>query len=1859
SVVALPMSRSAEAVVAILAVFKTGAAYLPIDPGLPAARIEFMFADAAPVAVVTTAASSGRWGGNDLPVIAVDEPATSQCSDTPLPSPSAENIAYFIYTSGTTGVPKGVAIAHRNVTELLASLRDQLPDAAVWSQWHSLAFDVSVFEMWGALLSGGRLVVVSESVARSPEDFHSLLVAEHVSVLSQTPSAFSALQTADSLSPTRQLELEAVLFAGEALQPQRLRTWLDRHPDTRLLNLYGTTETTVHASLREIVAADTDGHDSPVGSPLTHLGFFVLDGWLRPVPPGVVGELYVAGAGVGLGYVRRAGLTAARFVACPFGMPGARMYRTGDLVSWGTAGQLRYVGRADEQVKLRGYRIELGEIENTLLACPEVDQAVATVHHNATGGASLVAYVTLTPGAGYDEEIVDQWQHLYDDLYGAQDDVTAFGMDFRGWNSSYTGEPIPLEEMQEWRAATVERIMALRPRRVLEIGVGSGLVLSQIAPRCEHYVATDMSPVAIDSLSRTLAHIPWRDRVELRAQPAHVTDGLPQRYFDTVVLNSVVQYFPNAAYLRGLIDSVLDLIAPGGALFLGDVRNNHLHRAFQTGVAMAHSTELDEIRQRVLRATHTESELLLAPEFFTTWAASHPAVAGLDIQVKRGSADNELNRYRYDVVVHKAPTPVTTLAHIPSWDWTGWSELRTQLESQLPDALRVTGIPRAGLITDVRHEQALAAGMPLVDEPAESAVTPEQLHRLGETFGYCVAVTWGAEPGTLDAVLHSHGEPLTDVYLPAASALQHTAYANNPHATTKLNAVRQRLSERLPGYMVPAQIVVLDAVPLTSSGKLDLRALPAPEFQDADRYQAPATAIEEILAGIYAEVLGLQRVGVDESFFELGGDSILSMQVVARARAARVICRPRDIFVEQTVAGLARVARTADHADTVIDEGLGPVLPTPIMRWLRSVDGPTEQFSQTVVVQAPDGVTEIDVVAVLQALLDRHAMLRLRVDDDGAGGWSLRVPDNSVAASSCVQAVDALSEEALAAARARVNPAAGAMVSGLWVASAGQLVLMIHHLAVDGVSWRILLEDMNIAWAQHRAGRPVALPATGTSFQRWAALLNEQARAAAVVAQADDWRQVAAADPTALPAVQPAVDTYLSAGRLSAALDAETTGLLLGEVPAAFHAGVHDILLIAFGLACAEFLGSGGAPIGIDVESHGRNENLIDGVDLSRTVGWFTAKYPVAMAVGGLSWAQVVAGEPALGDMVKDVKEQLRALPDGVTYGMLRYLNPDVELPKSDPTIGFNYLGRLGANGHAVADGWRICHEGASLTAAAVALPLMHTVDLTAATVDTGAGPQLHATWTWAPSAVDGAGIARLSGLWLDALRGICAHVRSGGGGLTPSDIVPARLSQQQIDDLQRQYRLTDILPLTPMQQGLLFHASTAPGGDDVYAVQLELMLTGALDPERLRDAVQTVIARHPNLVARFRAQEAVQIIPADAVAGWRYVELDADADVEAELRRVSAAERAAVCDLAGAPAFRAALLRTGAAQYRLVLTNHHIVVDGWSMPILLREIFAGYHRQRLPAPASYRRFVTWLADRDVEAAQAVWRNVLAGFDVPTLVGSSDRLGLGSRGATSFNLSEQTTRAVNELARSCHTTVNIVLQAAWAQVLMGLTGRPDVAFGVPVSGRQPELTNAESMVGLLVNTVPVRARVTPASTVADLVDSLRRLHNDTLEHQHLGLNEIHRLSGHERLFDTLFVYENYPIDRHAMTETPELTITKVTSRESTHYPLTLLGLPGKELGLRIEFATTVFDAASIEALTSRFRRVLDTMTAEPGRRLATIAQVDDTEAAALDVWGNRAALTRPASTGLSIPALWAAQVARTPAAVALTCAGRS
>ena len=1117
------LSRSAEAIVAIVAVLKTGAAYLPIDPALPAARIGFMLADAAPVAAITTTGLADRLDGYDLVVIDVEDPALDIQPSTALPAPGPEDIAYLIYTSGTTGVPKGVAITHHNVTQLLEPLDESGWRRAGVDAGHSWLRHLGVGDLGCAVArwaAGGGARVGGRH--RKPPRLVGRRTGQRAHARPRRRcGTVVALQGLDSVT------LETAAFGGEALAPADVSDWL-RPPGRAMVNLSAPTETTVYArSVRS--STTTSQRFQPDRVAAGGSGVFVLDGWLRPVPAGVAGELYVAGAGLACGYWRRAGLTGSRFVACPFGGAGARMYRTGDLVCWGADGQLRYVGRADEQVKIRGYRVELGEIGAVLGAHPRVGQA-AVIAHTATSTAGagegvsdkqLVGYVVLDQEMMLvreperEAQLVEQWQEVYDAQYsGLMSEAGApavLGEDFGGWNSSYTGEPIPLEQVREWRAAAVDRIMALQPRRVLEIGVGSGLLLAHVAPDCVEYWGTDFSAPTIQTLQAAVASQSWGDRVRLRVQPADVADGLPQGHFDVVVFNSVIQYFPSAGYLLDVLAAALRLLAPGGALFIGDVRNLSLLREFTTGMLCADTAGGEDtaavMRERVRREMLAEQELLLAPEFFVALPRHLAEIAAVDIQLKAMGAVNELSGYRYEVVLRKAPVPVPvrSVADLPSQPWQRFESLAglgDYLRSQQLPELRVTGVPHAGIGPDVALAAALAKAGDRVRVSevraglsAPDAVLPHQCHLLGQELGYATAVTWSPTAGLVDLIYTHATEPadgdplpaLSDLYLPATAVGSLAGYVNDPAAIERGAELRGFVAGRLPEYMVPAAIMVVESLPLTVNGKLDRRALPAPEFISGVAYRAPRDQRERVLAGLFGEVLGVTRVGIDDVFFDLGGHSLSATRLIARVRTELGVEVPiRALFDAPTVAGLADwiSAHAGDRAGAALTAQPRPaVVPLSFAQsrlwFLDQLHGPSPIYNIPVALRLGG---RLDVEALGAALADvvgRHESLRTLFAAVEGIPRQLVIPVERVQLG--WEVVDATGWSA-GRLRAGIEEAvrysfdlATEIPLRAWLFRIAEdehvLVGVVHHIAADGWSITPLVRDLGVAYASRCAGR--------------------------------------------------------------------------------------------------------------------------------------------------------------------------------------------------------------------------------------------------------------------------------------------------------------------------------------------------------------------------------------------------------------------------------------------------------------------------------------------------------------------------------------------------------------------------------------------------------------------------------------------------------------------------------------------------------------------------------------------------------------------------------------------------------------------
>ncbi|MEU5093034.1 condensation domain-containing protein, partial [Streptomyces sp. NPDC021356] len=616
------------------------------------------------------------------------------------------------------------------------------------------------------------------------------------------------------------------------------------------------------------------------------------------------------------------------------------------------------------------------------------------------------------------------------------------------------------------------------------------------------------------------------------------------------------------------------------------------------------------------------------------------------------------------------------------------------------------------------------------------------------------------------------------------------------------------LGETLPEYMVPSAVVVLDALPLTPHGKLDRKALPDPEYAAGATSRAPVSEREQQLCGLFAEVLRVPEAGVDDSFFDLGGDSIMSIQLVSAARRAGLRLSPRDVFECKTVARLAEVAQdTGDAAPTAPDDGVGEVPLTPIMKELASRGGPFAEFNQSTVLRVPPALSRQTLTRALQAVLDHHDALRMRLTvPDGTEDWSLEVTEaGSVSAEGCVERIDAagLDEAELRAvmtehgarARTRLSPRDGIMVRAVWFDrgrdTPGQLLLVLHHLVVDGVSMRILAPDLAQAWRDVAAGREAVLEPVGTSLRRWARHLHELAREPRTTAELGHWTRVLGHPDAPLGArpLDPVRDTVASTGHLTRELPADVTEPLLTTVPAAFHAEINDVLLTAFATAVRRWRGAAAEHgVLVELEAHGRAEEVLPGADLTRTVGWFTTTHPVRLDTAG------TADE---GAALKRVKEQLRAVPGkGLGHGLLRRLNPRtaaILAPLSRPQIKFNYLGRFASREQEAAD-WATAPGTAGIGGGRdAAMPLTHAVELNAITRDGEDGPELLAAWTWAQGLLTEEEVQELAQEWFRALRALVDHAADGtSGGFTPSDVPLAMLDQSDIDRLEAEWRTSE-----------------------------------------------------------------------------------------------------------------------------------------------------------------------------------------------------------------------------------------------------------------------------------------------------------------------------------------------------------------------------------------------------------------------------------------------------------------------------------
>src|SRR6266508_1357144 len=971
--------------------------------------------------------------------------------------------------------------------------------------------------------------------------------------------------------------------------------------------------------------------------------------------------------------------------------------------------------------------------------------------------------------------------------------------------------------------------------------------------------------------------------------------------------------------------------------------------------------------------------------------------------------------------------------------------------------------------------------------------------------------------------------------------------------------LREYLQRRLPEYMVPSAFVVVAELPLTANGKVDKKALPRPEVGrrwQEESYREPRTEVEEVMAGIWRQVLGVERVGIHDNFFELGGDSILSIQIIARARQAGLDLTPKHIFQHQTIAQLAQVITAASEQRALTDQApvSGELPLTPIQQWFFAQQ-PTEpdHYNQSVLLRVETEL-EIEFLArIVRELLSHHDGLRLRFAHT-AQGWrqfNAAVELNQVfsiidLAAAAPERQSGLIEGAAEQAQRSLNLSEGPLARVIYFdcgrGRAGRLLMVIHHLAVDGVSWRILLEDLQRGYEQWRAGQSVRLPAKTSSFKQWAERMRAEVEAGLFDHELSYWTRMLPVKPLPVDHRGGAVHLVETRQAVVSQLSREQTQALLQEAPGVYHTRINEVLLTCLAQVLSQWTGT--RRVMVDLEGHGREqvEALEGSVDVSRTVGWFTTIFPVALELG--------AAGSGIGDELKRVKEQLRAIPGrGIGHGWLRYARSGEAGERmrrmAEAEVSFNYLGQVDQ----VLEPGGIFSEAGESGGATRSKKgkRSHQLEITAIVK----GGRLVLQWIYSPEAHERRTIEELAGRFEEAVERVIEHCREPeAGGYTPSDFPLARLTQEEVDRLVKAEREVEgIYRLSPLQQGLLFHTLYEPGSGQ-YFERTSCLLRG-LEVGAFQKAWATVVKRHPALRTSFHWEglnETVQVVHRRVDLPWEegdWRELS-DAERRERLKRHLEEDRQRGFRLDQAPLMRMGLMRVDEEGYYFIWSHHHVLLDGWSAALVIKEVFVYYEAYRqgremeLEQPRAYSDYIEWLERQDREKAESYWRRALKGFQTPTALRVADnRRASGGYQSQRITLSEGMSERLRAVARGHQLTLNTLAQGAWAVLLSRYSGEEDVVFGATVSGRESGLTGIESMVGVFINTLPVRVRVRGGREVSGLLKQLQEEQAEARQYEYSSLAEVQKWSETvvgERLFESLLAYENYPVDRAMLEE---------------------------------------------------------------------------------------------------------------------------
>jgi len=905
-IVGVSLDRSPDMLIVLLAIAKAGAAYLPLDPEYPKDRIEFMLHDSGAKFLIKAKNNSSNLRTIAKKIYTEDIYAALSLLSTKAPKVAiaGKNLAYVLYTSGSTGNPKGVMVEHHSLTNLLHTIQQEpgLTSSDVLLSVTTISFDIAAVELFLPLITGATVIITDTVTTKDSRMLLSLVKTHHVSVMQATPNTWRMMLEAgwNEYIPLK------IFCGGEPLTKELADRLLP--VCASLWNMYGPTETTIYSIITQVKPTD---EVIAIGHPVGNTVVYLLDDHDQPVPAGQTGQICIGGQGVSRGYINQPALNQNSFVEyINTDCSTLIIYKTGDLGKLLPNGDIQCFGRIDHQVKISGYRIELGEIESVIQSSGLVSQSIVLPRETDDGNKSLVAYaipamanLAATKKELYEKQ-VKNWEAVYDVEYEHTDvnlhPDTNPQFNTNIWKDSFTIKIIPVAQMQEWLADITGVILTQKPQNVLEIGSGTGLIYYQIAPHLKKYIGTDFSRSGINAINNEVTKQPGSyPPTKLMVCAAHEVDLDPAEGIDTIIINSVIQYFPGEDYLGQVLAKSIDMLGGQGKIIVGDVRDVRLLNVFKKRVLLTKlppETEKAEFEYLVDQEILKEEELCVSPEFFYNLKAQYPQITHVDIQWKQGTYVNELIAYRYTVIIHIG---TTTSVINPQWlngDIGADKNSINSILQQQPDVVALSNVYNPRLSQEILIEQGvidpsvqnLGNLSHHIDQSNPAVLDVQQIIQEAKNAGYICRYFLNSDPLKVNLAFVKPGDDrLIQANYLQVKALKNEPLTNNPLMSAISGRIQQDiyklLSQKLPAFMIPSSLTILSKFPLTKNGKVDRQILlRRSKFSRVEHsnYRGPRNDVESKLVALWKDLLGVDTISIDDNFFELGGNSLIAIRLM-------------------------------------------------------------------------------------------------------------------------------------------------------------------------------------------------------------------------------------------------------------------------------------------------------------------------------------------------------------------------------------------------------------------------------------------------------------------------------------------------------------------------------------------------------------------------------------------------------------------------------------------------------------------------------------------------------------------------------------------------------------------------------------------------------------------------------------------------------------------------------------------------------------------------------------------------------------------------------------------------------------------